>query len=41
MKQAARKKAAERRWDSYRDSLAQLARDVILNAFPISYAASP
>lgn len=41
MKQAARKKAGERRWESYRDSLAQMARDVILNSFPISYAASP
>lgn len=41
MKQAARKKAGERQWDSYRDSLAQMARDVILDSFPISYAASP
>ncbi len=41
MKQAARRKARERRWESYRDSLAQMARDVILNSFPISYAASP
>jgi len=41
MKQAARQKAAERRWKSYRDSLSQMARDVILNSFPISYGASP
>jgi alpha-maltose-1-phosphate synthase len=41
MKQAAREKAGERRWESYHDSLAQMARDVILNPFPISYAASP
>jgi len=41
MKQAARQKAGERRWESYRHSLAQMARDVILNSFPISYAASP
>ncbi len=41
MKQAARQKAGELRWESYRDSLAQMARDVILNSSPISYAASP
>jgi len=41
MKQAARKKAAGRRWADYRDSLVQMARDVIPNPVPISYAISP
>jgi glycosyltransferase involved in cell wall biosynthesis len=41
MKLAARKKAGERRWDNYRDSLVQMARNVILNPLPISYAAGP
>jgi glycosyltransferase involved in cell wall biosynthesis len=40
MKLAARKKAGQRRWQHYRDSLVQMARDVILNPFPISYATS-
>jgi alpha-maltose-1-phosphate synthase len=41
MKHAAREKARARKWGDYRDSLVQMARDVILPSFPTSYAASP
>jgi starch synthase len=38
MKQAAQDKAKSQRWETYRDSLAQMARDLVFNTIPAHHA---
>jgi hypothetical protein len=38
MKQAAQEKAMMQRWENYRESLAQMARDLVFKTIPADHA---